>query len=421
MKYHVKPVSTPSQKHKLFVILRSPLFKIVGVSLLFGVVVLLAIVGIGYLTSQSLPESSQDTSRVVISQTEPKKIVAEVVPTEMPGCFCFGNIKCYPDGCERKPLQDGNLQWESICRNDFCGGRPYGMCYDSNSDEVNQHLCLSQPSCCEEMLRHDEPGGRGNPEACCWPERGYCHPYYCDQLTRPEQCGWYWQYHAGASENGYGCTQGTGPEDLSALYGLPSFLLTTTPTSATTNTPTSTPTRSPITSSTPTPTPTQTPTGTPTITPTPTQIPTQTPTLTVTPSSSPTPKSGTSPTPESVNSLTPGQPTSNTAARCDGSCGICGWRDKKGACHNTGTVENTVQTCCYHVCVAESCTVVSGYGVDTCSSNENCQTNKITSVPQLNSTLTQAISQPKPPVSGDSRWILYLLVPIAIIIGAISL
>lgn len=411
MKYHVKSASTPSQKHKFSVILHSPLVKIVGISTLFGIVVFLSIIGIGYLTSRSLPETPQDTSRVVISQTEPKNVVAELLPTQMPGCFCFGNDKCYPDGCERKPLQDGNLQWEAICRNDFCGGRPYGMCYDSNSDDVNEHLCISQPSCCEEMLRHDEPGGRGDPQACCWPERGYCHPFYCDQLTRPEQCGWYWQYHAGASENGYGCTQGTGPEDLSALYGLPSFLLTTTPTPATPNTPTTTLTRTPSVTSTPTPTLTQTPT----------RAQTSTPTLTVTASPSPTPKSGANPSPATVNSLTPRQPTGNTAARCDGSCGICGWRDAAGACHSTGTVGNTAQTCCYHVCVTESCTVVSGYGVDTCSRNDNCQASKTTSAPQLNSTLTQEISQPKPPVSGDSRWILYLLVPIAIIIGAISL
>ena len=434
MKYHVKPASTPSQKHTLLNIPRSPLFKIIGVSFLFGVTILLAIVGIGYLTSRSLPETSEVPSKVVITQAEPKKVVAEVVPTQMPGCFCFGNNKCYPDGCERKPLQGDTLQWEAICRNDFCGGRPYGMCYDSNSDEVNEHLCLSQPSCCEEMLRHDEPGGRGNPEACCWPERGYCHPSICDQLTRPEQCGWYWQYHAGSSENGYGCTQGTGPNDLSPIYGLPYFLLTTTPAPVNTNTPTTTPTRTPSATHTPTPSPSQTPTGTPTPsptqTPTPTLTPTQTPTLAITASLSPTPQSAASPTTTTINPLTPGQitstlapgqPTSSPAPRCDGSCGICGWKDSAGVCHSTGTVGNTSQACCYHICAAESCTVVSGNGVDTCSSNENCQTHQVTSAPQMNSTLTQTVSQQKPPVSGDGSWMLYLLIPIAIIIGAISL
>lgn len=237
--------------------------------LLWGVLLLLVLMGSVFFAYQLIivkPSKSTISDTLTgKNKTDPLQVASNVVPTQSPNCFCWGDGRCYGDGCERKPLQDGSLQWSAICQNDFCGGRPYGMCYDSNSTDVNRHFCIDQPSCCEEMLRHNEPGSTGNPEACCWPERGYCHPYYCDQMGRPEQCGWYWEYHSGVSENGYGCTIGSSPSNLNPLYGLPTFLLTLTP-GAATATPTNTATP-------PTPTHTGSP-GQPTATETP--IPTAT-------------------------------------------------------------------------------------------------------------------------------------------------
>jgi len=235
--------------------------------LIWGVLLLAALICSVFYGYQLLMEDSS-TGTIIESLTgkskqDPIQIASNVVPTQSPNCFCWGDGRCYGDGCERKPLQDGSLQWSLICQNDFCGGRPYGMCYDSNSTDVNRHFCIDQPSCCEEMLRHNEPGSTGNPEGCCWPERGYCHPYYCEQMGRPEQCGWYWEYHAGSSESGYGCTIGNSPSSLSPIYGLPTFLLSLTPGAST---PTNTGTA---------PTPTYTvPPGEPTVTETP--IPTAT-------------------------------------------------------------------------------------------------------------------------------------------------
>lgn len=135
------------------------------------------------------------------------------------GCFCGPNSSCYSDGCTRKTIKgDGSIDY-NLCGSAGCGGA-YNACYKTDSVEVNRYFCLEQPPCCEEMVR------RNNPEACCWPERGYCHPNYCEKVSRPEKCGWYWRWHDNIPDlmrslNGYGCVRGTSPNSLEPVYGLP--------------------------------------------------------------------------------------------------------------------------------------------------------------------------------------------------------
>lgn len=135
------------------------------------------------------------------------------------GCFCGGGSSCYPDGCTRKTIKDDGSIDYNLCGSAGCGGA-YNACYDTNSVEANRYFCLEQPPCCEEMAR------RNDPEACCWPERGYCHPEYCKQVSRPEKCGWYWEWHDNIADwmarpYGYGCVRGTSPQNMEPVFGLP--------------------------------------------------------------------------------------------------------------------------------------------------------------------------------------------------------
>lgn len=132
----------------------------------------------------------------------------------IPGCFCDSSSSCYSDGCTRKTIKSDNAIDYGLCGSAGCGGA-YSCCYDTNSVDANRYFCTQQPPCCFDMV------ARNDPEACCWPERGYCHPFYCNQVSRTEKCGWYWVYHGGASENGYGCTKGTSSENLKPIYGIP--------------------------------------------------------------------------------------------------------------------------------------------------------------------------------------------------------
>jgi len=134
----------------------------------------------------------------------------------IPGCFCGGSSSCYSDGCTRKTIKaDGSIDY-GLCGSAGCGGA-YNCCYDTNGVDVTKYFCIQQPPCCADMV------ARNDPEACCWPERGYCHPFYCNQVSRPERCGWYWSFHGEWSgrELGYGCTKGTSDADLKPVYGLP--------------------------------------------------------------------------------------------------------------------------------------------------------------------------------------------------------
>ncbi|NCO89273.1 hypothetical protein AUK04_03480 [Candidatus Roizmanbacteria bacterium CG2_30_33_16] len=169
----------------------------------------------------------------------------------IPGCFCDASSSCYPDGCTRKPIKnDGTVDY-GLCGSAGCGGA-YNCCYDTNSTDANRYFCTQQPPCCLDMV------ARNNPEACCWPERGYCHPFYCQQVSRPEKCGWYWSYHEGWSERefGYGCTKGTSAANLQPVFGLPAGISGGQPTTSPTQPPQ--PTNIPPTSIPPTAIPTPT-------------------------------------------------------------------------------------------------------------------------------------------------------------------
>lgn len=175
----------------------------------------------------------------------------------IPGCFCDGSSSCYSDGCTRKTIKaDGSIDY-GLCGSAGCGGA-YNCCYNTDSVDANRYFCTQQPPCCADMV------ARNDPEACCWPERGYCHPFYCSKVSRPEKCGWYWSFHGEMSgrPQGYGCTKGTSAADLQPVFGLPPGVGGTQPT--TPPQPTSVPTRPPA------PTPTQyiPPTSIPTSIPT---------------------------------------------------------------------------------------------------------------------------------------------------------
>ncbi|MEI7653033.1 MAG: hypothetical protein WCJ70_01995 [bacterium] len=132
-----------------------------------------------------------------------------------------------------------------------------------------------------------------------------------------------------------------------------------------TNTPvpnaTLTPTVKPPTSS---PVPlTATPTNTPTPTDSPTPTPSNTPTGTLTPSPTLTPKPTNTPT--VAPSPTPGPVCAPTE------CGVCGWKDVAGLCHEGGLLPNGTR-CCYKACAGNACTARAGNAIDSCASDAGC-------------------------------------------------
>lgn len=142
----------------------------------------------------------------------------------------------------------------------------------------------------------------------------------------------------------------------------PGVTPTLTPTTPAGITPTLTPTTPPAATNTPIPpTATQTPTNTPTDSPTPT--PSNTPTGTMTPSPTHTPKPTNTPT--IAPSPTPG-PVCAPAE-----CGVCGWKDVAGMCHDGGMLPNG-QRCCYKACAGNACTARAGNALDSCASDAGC-------------------------------------------------
>lgn len=142
----------------------------------------------------------------------------------------------------------------------------------------------------------------------------------------------------------------------------PGVTPTLTPTTPAGITPTLTPTTPPAATNTPVPpTATQTPTNTPTDSPTPT--PSNTPTGTMTPSPTHTPKPTNTPT--IAPSPTPG-PVCAPAE-----CGVCGWKDVAGMCHDGGMLPNGTR-CCYKACVNNACIAQSGNALDSCASDAGC-------------------------------------------------
>lgn len=135
------------------------------------------------------------------------------------GCFCNSLSSCYPDGCTRKTItNDGSINYD-LCRDSGCNGA-YAACYNTSNAEVTRNFCLQQPPCCADMVK------RNDRQACCFPEIGFCHPYFCNQVGNAGNvgCGHYWEYHDNAPEwmaKGYGCVIGTSAESLKPIFGLP--------------------------------------------------------------------------------------------------------------------------------------------------------------------------------------------------------
>lgn len=225
------------------------------------------------------------------------------------------------------------------------------------------------------------------------------------------------------------------PTTIPAGSGTPTSSPTPTPTSTgtppgttSTATPTAsaTPTTNPATSSTPTPSSTSTPP--PSLTPSPT--PTSTPTNTLTPSATPTATPTSTPIPTDTpvpTATTPPIPTATPIqnAYCDTSCGVCGWRDTSNTCHPDGKINGSGPNCCYHACVNTSCKLISGYGGgDSCARDSECTGDRVAALPETGrypSATPYPRSTGGAPVSGESSWALILLVPIALILGAMVL
>ena len=142
----------------------------------------------------------------------------------------------------------------------------------------------------------------------------------------------------------------------------PGVTPTLTPTTPAGITPTLTPTTPPAATNTPVPpTATPTPTNTPTDSPTPT--PSNTPTGTMTPSPTHTPKPTNTPT------ITPSPTPGPVCAPAE--CGVCGWKDVAGMCHDGGMLPNGTR-CCFKACVNNACSARSGNALDSCASDAGC-------------------------------------------------
>ncbi len=347
-----------------------------------------------------------------------------------------------------------------------CGGAPYDSYkwvaenvpmpdYGECTDEGKGPLIGNPPNtnpfygyvplCCYEVARtHD-------PERCVshW-ERLWCHPDQCAQINNASGC------EGGDCQCGEGlktwCDQkgcdlkppvplstrlnlNTGnaplvPSPTSASGSESAETLTPSPTTSLDTNPTATPTNPPGDAPLSDSTPTSAPGNEPRPTNTPPTDPFEPPTPTIgIARSTPTPTDGKHPT----NTPNPPKPTDTlpTLAQgphCDTSCGVCGWKDAQGVCHTEGAVGNSTQLCCYFTCLESSCVAISGYGANRCASDANCQTQaqttptvQATTAPLAQVTTgTSPQAQTQPPVSGDSRWALLLLIPVIVIVGAIA-
>ncbi len=223
-----------------------------------------------------------------------------------------------------------------------------------------------------------------------------------------------------------------------------------------------TPTPSPTTS---TPPISSTPILTITLSPTNTSTPTITQTMTPTPTNTPTPSMTITLTPTVTLTRTPTPPS---VAMCDRTCGVCGWRDTTGACHESGelpsrgssastTGTQSPVSCCYSTCIGNVCKQVSGYGRSSCTAiGQSCTTSvsnfqsstqsaslNTTTSPQITPIIIYVTATPRfvgqnvaiptstvgtsfisvtqtqvgqsPPVSGGMGWLMLLVIPIVII------
>jgi len=210
--------------------------------------------------------------------------------------------------------------------------------------------------------------------------------------------------------------------------------------------PTTTSTVTPTTTNAATPTRTNTPSRTPTATKS------ATPTATPTPTSTPVPTATNIPTPTFTPTLAPtSTPTPILAAFCESKeCGVCGWKDTSGVCHSDGALPDG-KKCCFSTCISNSCKFVSGFGADRCTDDASCieptaivkyvviepsisqsqnSQNVVNSATitktvlqnQNNTSIAKASPAPQPPVSGDAKSLMFIIIPaIVLVLGAIIL
>lgn len=109
------------------------------------------------------------------------------------------------------------------------------------------------------------------------------------------------------------------------------------------------------------------------------------------------------------------QPTKIASAfKCDARCGICGISDVGSVCSDRTSLPDG-SFCCHNVCAANSCTKVSGVGIDQCVSNDRCTSSggqaAISSPPSV-TPVTQL------PVTGDiPPWYIFAIPALIIILG----
>lgn len=426
-----------------------PLLKIVAISGLVGVEILGVVLAIGYIASQSIHQTQRQRSQTPTTvEKSLQKISANTISLEG---YC-------QEGWYRIPGE------KDCSRAPGCGPPPY-----DNYDWVAQNVPMPNPNDCVDvsMVQGNPPNTNvpaGYFPLCCYEmertgdftkcvgywERLWCSVSQCENArlngASDAQCGGSCQCAHATNGWGHGSVQpvsmevrlgGQAPPQTPTASATPFATATgVPPTSTATPNPTNTtaPTASPTSSPTVTPTASPTPTRTPTATPTQTRTPT--PTRTATPTSTATPTLTRTPTPiatimagstlvpgQPTNTLAPGQPTYTPApgqpsavsgARCDQSCGICGWKDAQGTCHTSGVPTGGTQACCYQACVSGACTVIAGFGANSCTSDSFCANTS-------SSVASTTAPTPTPPISGDTKWLLLLLVPVALIIGALAL
>lgn len=299
------------------------------------------------------------------------------------------------------------------------------------------------PLCCYEMARtHD-------PQKCVsdW-ERRWCNPEQCAQINNDSGC----------EEGGCQCAEdiltacdkigcdlrppvplserlhitppdSIQPESSQKDSQLPiQEVFTPTPDQSTQETTSQQEALQSVETATP-PAPTPTSPTDPAVTTRPTDDPAKpTPTApqaTATPSSGGARSTPTNPPPEPRDTIGPTKPQPTDGPHCDASCGVCGWRDAQGKCHNEQPAGGATQLCCYRTCIDHSCVPVHGYGKSSCTSDTQCVSQTAYSPTSTNSPAQQSPGSPDTnaptlPTAGKAPWLI-LAVPVIVILAAIIL
>ncbi len=422
---------------------------------------LLILLAIGVFLWQNMSGSGG----VDVTSDKPAKVAADNISLEPYCTDGYYKIPTENTVCSRAP-NCGGYGYDELNTQDKMPN-PQACMGDGDSGRQEKGCAGYVPLCCYEMAR------TGDYTKCIgyW-ERLWCTKSQCDVAVSNGasgsqcggscgDCGHAFKSYCGEDKSEIplstrlgGSAPPASPTSQAATPTSPPSELTPTSTQ-TVPTQTLTPTRSQTPSITSTTTPTATQTPTPTLTNT--LTPTLSPTLTLTPTITPT----RTPTPPSV-------------AMCDRTCGVCGWRDTTGACHESGelpsrgssastTGTQSPVSCCYSTCIGNVCKQVSGYGRSSCTAiGQSCTTSvsnfqsstqsaslNTTTSPQITPIIIYVTATPRfvgqnvaiptstvgtsfisvtqtqvgqsPPVSGGMGWLMLLVIPVVVIGVAIIL